>query len=66
MSLIQELGVGLGLEMETNPVWNGPWGQSIGTVQKKNISHTEKDFMSPECGGEKPDMLFTQVPVDST
>lgn len=65
MSLIQEVGVGLGPGMETNPVWNGPWGQAIGPVQKENISHAEKDLMSSESRGEKPDMLFAQVAVDS-
>lgn len=52
--------------METNPVWNGPWGQSTGPVQKENISHTGKNLMSSGSAGEKPDMLFPQVAVDST
>lgn len=34
--------------------------------KSKNISHTHKDLMSSGSGGEKPDMLFTQVAVDST
>ena len=55
-----------GPEMETNPVWNGPRGQSIGPVQKENLSHAEKDLMSSESGGEKPDMSLTQVAADST
>lgn len=60
------VGVGLGLEMETNPVWNGPWGQFTRPVQKENISHTEKNPMSPGSAGEKPNMLLPQVAVDST
>lgn len=54
------------LEMETNPVWNGPPGQSTRSVLKENISHTQKSPVSPVSAEEKAYMLLPQVAVDST
>lgn len=35
-------------------------------LSKRKTYHTQRSLMSSGSGGEKPDMLFTQVAVDST
>lgn len=53
------------LEMETNPVWNGPPGQSTRSVLKgKHITRIEESGLAGELQ-EEANSLLPQVAVDS-